>query len=96
VALISRAFQHGLQLIHHARFHRPARPRLPTMLPAVTCLTLHRKHHDGGSTSMAEIRRWLRLTGNSSDSLAVLCQPDLRYLQVLTCGASSSMAALLP
>jgi hypothetical protein len=40
------------------------------MLPAVTCLTLHRKHHDGGSTSMAEIRRWLRLTGNSSDSLA--------------------------
>ena len=28
--------------------------------------------------------------------LAVLCQPDLRYLQALTCGASSSMAAPLP
>jgi hypothetical protein len=26
---------------------------------------------------------------------SVLCQPDLRYLQALTCGASSSMAAPL-
>jgi hypothetical protein len=42
----------------------------PTMLSFVTRLTLHRKHHDGGSTSMAEIRRWLRLTGSSSDSLS--------------------------